>query len=62
MIELHLTSLVTFLLGLIFDLFKGIIFIFVILSRAPPLVKFGWDLSASIEGGGDWYGLDVFTS
>ena len=61
LIELHLTSLVTFLLGLIFDFFLGVIDILVILSRGPHIVEFSWGLSASIEGGGDWYGLDVFT-
>ena len=58
---LHLASLVTFPIGLIFDFFLGVIDILVILSRDPHIVKIGWGLSASIEGGSDWYGLDVFT-
>ena len=50
---LHLASLVTFPLGLIFDFFLGVIDIFVILSRGPHIVEFSWGLSASIEVGGD---------
>ena len=59
--ELHLISFVTFPLGLIFDFFLGVIEILVILSRGPHIFEFSWGLSASIEGGGDRYGLDVFT-
>ncbi len=51
--RLHLTSLVTFPLGLIFDFFLGVIDILVILSRGPHIFEFSWGLSASIEGGGD---------
>ena len=58
---IHLASLVTFPLGLIFDFFLGVIDILVILSRGPHIVELSWGLSAWIEGGGDWYGLDVFT-